>query len=123
MFRPPTFSRNFLGFLTSLAGLVLALLTVGVSRASAQEVIEYYGTDTVGSIRVVFDASGNVKARSDYLPFGDEWNATTPVGPLPSQRFTGQQRDSEEGLDNFNARSYMTRAGRMTTTDPVFSGL
>jgi RHS repeat-associated protein len=113
--------RNVRRALT-LASLVLALLTVVAARASAQEVIEYYATDAVGSIRVVFDPSGNVKARSDYLPFGEEWQAATPGGPLPTQRFTGQQRDAEEGLDNFNARSYATRMGRMTTVDPVFSG-
>jgi hypothetical protein len=41
-----------------------------------------------------------VKARSDYLPFGEERRAS---GTLPSQRFTGQQQDAEEDLDCFNA--------------------
>lgn len=104
-------------------GLVLWFLSIGSSRAHAQEVLEYYGVDAVGSIRVVFAADGSVKARSDYLPFGEESGATTPGGPLPSQRFTGQQRDAEEGHDNFNARTYLTRAGRMTSPDPVLAGL
>jgi RHS repeat-associated protein len=109
--------------LTTMAWLLLILLSVGAARVDAQEIVEYYGTDAVGSVRVVFDTSGNVKARSDYLPFGEEWQAATPGGPLPSQRFTGQQRDAEEGHDNFNARTYHTRAGRMTSVDPVYSGL
>jgi RHS repeat-associated protein len=104
------------------AGLLLALLGFGATSASAQEVVEYYATDVVGSIRVVFDPSGNVKARSDYLPFGEEWQPATPGGPLPSQRFTGQQRDTEEGHDNFNARSYQVRTGRFSAVDPVFVG-
>jgi RHS repeat-associated protein len=103
--------------------LVLSFLSLGSSRANAQEVLEYYGVDAVGSIRVVFAADGSVKARSDYLPFGEEFGVTTPGGPLPSQRFTGQQRDAEEGHDNFNARTYLTRAGRMTSPDPVLAGL
>jgi RHS repeat-associated protein len=107
----------------TLVMLVSTCLIAGLTSASAQtEIIEYYATDAVGSIRVVFAPDGTVKARADYLPFGEEL-PTTPVGQLPSQRFTGQQRDSEEGLDNFNARSYQTRTGRMTTVDPVFAGL
>jgi RHS repeat-associated protein len=105
------------------ASLVVAFLALGTSRAAAQEVIEYYGIDAVGSIRVVFAPDGTVKARSEYLPFGEEWAPATPGGPLPTQRFTGQQRDSEEGHDNFNARTYLTRAGRMTSPDPVMAGL
>jgi hypothetical protein len=38
-------------------------------------------------VRLVFDAQGNVKGRSDYLPFGETFNQT---GALPRQRFTGQ---------------------------------
>jgi RHS repeat-associated protein len=103
--------------------LVLLVFSLGASRAAAQEVIEYYGTDALGSVRVVFAPDGTVKARSDYLPFGEEYGTTTPGGPLPTQRFTGQQRDAEEGHDNFNARSYQTRTGRFTTVDPIFAGL
>jgi RHS repeat-associated protein len=98
-------------------------LAAGAGRVDAQEVVEYYATDAVGSIRVVFAPDGTVKARSDYLPFGEEWQSATPGGPLPSQRFTGQQRDSEENLDYFNARSLQTRTGRFIRVDPVFSGL
>jgi RHS repeat-associated protein len=72
---------------------------------------------------VVFAPDGTVKARSDYLPFGEEWQSATPGGPLPSQRFTGQQRDAEENLDYFNARSLQTRTGRFNAVDPVFTGL
>jgi RHS repeat-associated protein len=40
-------------------------------------------------------------------------------GNLPTQRFTGQQRDAEEGLDYFGARYYASRSGRFTTVDPA----
>jgi RHS repeat-associated protein len=107
--------------LVTMMALISTFLGTGAARADAQEVIEYYGTDAVGSLRVVFAPDGTVKARSDYLPFGEEL-PTTPVGQLPTQRFTGQQRDAEEGLDNFNARSYQTRTGRFSSVDPVFAG-
>ncbi len=76
--------------------------------------------DDRGSIRVVFDQAGAVAARSDYLPFGEAW---APSGNLPSQRFTGQQRDADEGFDYFSARSYRPTTGRFHTVDPVFAGL
>ena len=34
------------------------------------ETIEYYQADLVGSIRIVYDAAGNVIGRQDYTPFG-----------------------------------------------------
>jgi RHS repeat-associated protein len=71
----------------------------------------------VGSVRVVFTATGQVIGRSDYLPFGDTLNQS---GALPKQRFTGQERDGEAGLDYFNARSLQMRTGRMSSPDPLF---
>jgi RHS repeat-associated protein len=82
------------------------------------EVIEYYATDAVGSIRVVFAPNGNVVGRSDYLPFGEEVSADN----MPTERFTGQERDPEAGLDNFGARYYASRIGRFGRIDPAFGG-
>jgi RHS repeat-associated protein len=97
-----------------------AMLLVGTVRVAwAQappEAIEYYARDAVGSVRIVFDAQGNVLGRSDYLPFGETWNQS---GALPRQRFTGQARDGEAGLDDFNARAFQPLFGRFTRPDPV----
>jgi len=35
-------------------------------------------------------------------------------------KFTGKERDSESGLDNFGARYDSSRIGRFMTPDPVF---
>jgi hypothetical protein len=54
---------------------VAALLLAAPLPAMAQpptEVVEYYAIDAVGSVRVVFDASGNILGRMDYAPFGGE---------------------------------------------------
>ena len=81
--------------------------------------VRYYHGDALGSIRAVTDANGNVVARHDYFPFGDEpGNAPNPA----AQRFTGQQRDRESGMDYFGARYYMQRPGRFTTADPGHVG-
>ncbi|HZQ66881.1 MAG TPA: RHS repeat-associated core domain-containing protein [Terriglobales bacterium] len=36
-----------------------------------------------------------------------------------SHKFTGKERDSESGLDNFGARYYSSSLGRFTSADPV----
>jgi RHS repeat-associated protein len=98
---------------------ILACLVIA-SGAQAQEVVEYYGTDALGSVRVVFDASGAIVARADYLPYGEE---VTAAGPMPAEHFTGQARDAEAGMDYFHARQYQPRTGRFNAVDPVFAGL
>jgi len=103
------------------AGLVLAALVALATPAQAQGpagIVEYYGTDAIGSVRVVFDQAGAVVARSDYGPFGEEINGGVTLPPI---RFTAQERDPEAGLDYFNARFLQPRAGRFASVDPVFS--
>jgi RHS repeat-associated protein len=104
---------------TALVVILVALLLTPAT-ARAQEAVEYYAVDALGSVRVVFNASGAVVGRSDYLPFGE---AIAPTGNLPSQRFTGQHRDGDEGFDYLSARSLQTRTGRMNRVDPIFAGL
>jgi RHS repeat-associated protein len=107
------------------AALVIVLVgALGVTATLAQaqappETVEYYATDALGSVRVVYNSTGQVLGRSNYLPFGETLNQN---GALPRQRFTGQERDGEAGLDYFNARDLQTRTGRMNAPDPLFSG-
>jgi RHS repeat-associated protein len=101
-----------MGFL----GALCATATVAHAQ-NPPEAVEYYATDALGSVRVVYNSTGQVLGRSDYLPFGETLNQS---GALPRQRFTGQERDSEAGLDYFNARDLQTRTGRMNAPDPLF---
>lgn len=101
--------------------LACALLWLLPSAVRAQtETVEYYALDAVGSVRVVFDASGNIKGRMDYTPFGQELFGGTN---MPDRRYAGLFRDGEAGLDHANARSYQSRTGRFSTIDPIYSGL
>jgi RHS repeat-associated protein len=84
------------------------------------ETVEYYGLDALGSVRVVFNASGVVLGRMDYGPFGEELTASTGV---PTNRFAELLRDGESALDYAQARMYQFRTGRFTTVDPVNAGL
>ncbi len=89
----------------------------------------YFGTDHLGSVRLVMDASGNVVGRHDYLPFGEEVSGaggrTTPgfgAADAVTEKFTGQVRDSESGLDYFNARYFGAAMGRFVSVDPGNAG-
>jgi RHS repeat-associated protein len=90
--------------------------------------VSYLTTDTLGSPRINTDASGQVSARHDYLPFGEEINANTGgrttaqgYGGQDSirQKFTQKERDNETGLDYSINRYYAYAHGRFTSTDPT----
>jgi RHS repeat-associated protein len=88
----------------------------------------YLTSDHLGSTRVVTKADGAVKARYDYLPFGEELGSgiggrTVGMGysawDTTRQKFTQKERDNESGLDYFLARYYSSAQGRFTSPDPV----
>jgi RHS repeat-associated protein len=91
----------------------------------------YLTSDHLGSTRVVTKADGTVKARYDYLPFGEELPSS--VGSRSSvtgysaadstkQKFTQKERDTESGLDYFLARYYSSAQGRFTSPDEFTGG-
>ncbi len=61
--------------------------------------VSYYLADQLGSARVVTDASGTVLDNSDFYPYGGERAISSSSGN--TYKFTGKERDSESGLDNF----------------------
>lgn len=83
---------------------------------------------------MVTDAAGDVIARRDFMPFGEEIAAgvggrtqAQKYSYLGSdrirQRFTGYEKDDETGLDFAEARMYQNRHGRFTAVDPCPSCL
>src|SRR5204863_87964 len=100
------------------------------SGASAE--INWLISDFLGTPRMVFDQTGslaNVK-RHDYLPFGEELFA--PIGGRTAaqgyasgdgirRQFTQKERDTETGLDYFEARYYSSIQGRFTSSDPLLA--
>jgi RHS repeat-associated protein len=91
----------------------------------------YLTADTLGSPRINTNEKGQVVARHDYLPFGEEINAgvggrtTNQSYPQPlaemadgvRNKFTSKERDYETNLDYFNARYYSSIQGRFTGVD------
>ncbi|HEV2351164.1 MAG TPA: RHS repeat-associated core domain-containing protein [Terriglobia bacterium] len=81
--------------------------------------------DWLGTERARSNSSGTLCETITSLPFGDG-QVTTPqnggcatADPSPNH-FTGKERDSESGLDNFGARYNSSIAGRFMSPDPVF---
>ena len=96
----------------------------------------YLTADTLGTARVVTGTNGTsatVKARHDYLPFGEEIGGPKVglkggrgAGQMYAaddvrQKFTGKERDEESGLDYFLARDYASSQGRFTSVDPLMA--
>jgi RHS repeat-associated protein len=100
--------------------VVAWLLSAPAPLAAQTESVEYYVTDAIGSVRVVFDAAGTVLGRMDYAPFGEELYTGLF---LPSERFAELTWDGEAGQDYAEARMYLPRAGRFSTPDPINGGL
>jgi len=102
-----------------VAVLLAALLWPAPALAQTTQVVEYYHTDALGSVRAVTNQQGQVIRRHDFLPFGEELQATVP--PPDKPLFTGKERDVETGLDYFGARYQRAGVGRFTSVDPVMT--
>ncbi len=90
---------------------------------------QYVTVDALGSTRLVMQGT-QASERHDFGPYGDElgtagrWRPTvTGYGvDATRQKFTGQERDSETGLDYFLARYYSGIQGRLGSPDPGNAG-
>ena len=115
--------------------------TVFVYNIAGQLIAEYGGapglggtsymtSDTLGSPRVITGPNQAIKARHDYLPFGEELFGTGGRTPQQGygasdgvrQHFTSKERDNETSLDYFGARYYSSTQGRFTSPDEFTGG-
>jgi len=86
-----------------------------IARREASGTVFYYFNDHLGSASVITYATGSVKEESDFYPYGGE----IPISGSDTNhyKFTGKERDSESGLDNFGARYDSSSLGRFMTPD------
>jgi RHS repeat-associated protein len=73
-------------------------------------------SDHLGSTRLVTDLYQNVAQNLDYLPYGELISTDTGID---TYKFTGKERDSESGLDNFDFRYNSSSLGRFMSPDPL----
>ncbi|MGH9803503.1 MAG: RHS repeat-associated core domain-containing protein, partial [Blastocatellia bacterium] len=96
------------------------------------DVARWIVADHLGTPRMEVDPGGSLTTmrRHDYLPFGEELTVgmgnssirTTGMGYTADcvrQRFTEKERDTETGLDFFEARYFGSVQGRFTSPDPL----
>jgi RHS repeat-associated protein len=78
--------------------------------------VRYFFSDHLGSHDIVTNSTGAaIQEESDYGPYGEERVITDTLSE--SHKFTGKERDSESGLDEFGARYYSSPLGRFMTPD------
>jgi RHS repeat-associated protein len=91
-----------------------------VARSDSTPLIHYYFSDHLGSHGVVENANGATCEQDiDYYPYGgaeNDYCATV----AQNYKFTGKERDTESGLDNFGARYDASSMGRFMTPDPLY---
>jgi RHS repeat-associated protein len=87
--------------------------------AQYQTAMQYFGADGLGSVRQLYDATGQVLANNRYDPYGSVMSqygeATSVFG------FTGEAFDAATGLEYLRARYYSSVQGRFATRD-VWAG-
>jgi RHS repeat-associated protein len=91
---------------------------------ASPESVHYVHLDALGSVRMITDAAGEVVGRSNFVPFGQDWE---PSGVQEDRRFALLERTAETGggswlaLDYAGARYYHSQTGRFTSPDdPIF---
>ena len=92
--------------------------TPGDAVQPAYTTTYYYG-DHLGSSRLTTNGTNGTAWpiwSTTYLPFGQEWSQQNGANHY---KFTGDERDSETGLDHTTFRQYSSSLGRWTTPDPA----
>ena len=105
-----------------LLATAAVVLWPALALAQGGQVVEYYHTDALGSVRAVtkvVNGQVQVVSRHDYMPFGEE--VSPPPPPSEKRLFTGKERDAETGLDYFGARYLRAAQGRFASSDPLIA--
>ena len=83
----------------------------------------YYGTDHLGSVRIITDGSGGVVERNDYYPLGMRTDMGNGYRQLAANlyRYNGKEVQATGGLGftDYGARMYDDFTGRWFVPDPL----
>jgi RHS repeat-associated protein len=105
-------------FVYDASGKMVAEYSTAI--ASQQDAkVSYLTSDHLGSPRINTDANGQVIARHDYQPFGEEITRASYGADSTRQKFTAYERDTETDLDFAQARYYAKNLGRFNSPDPI----
>jgi RHS repeat-associated protein len=101
---------------TYAAGLHLG--TYILNSAGTDTIFYYDHSDWLGTERARTNLSGAACETIVSLPFGDGQTVAGSCGDISPMHFTGKERDSESGLDNFEARYFGSSMGRFMSPGP-----
>ena len=90
------------------------------TQISQQPQVSYLTSDHLGSPRINTDANGQVIARHDYQPFGEEIQRASYGADQVRKQFTGYEKDDETDLDFAQARYFNSGFGRFSSPDPLY---
>jgi RHS repeat-associated protein len=90
-----------------------------VAREEYNDWVDHYGLDALGNVHFVIGYNNQFDV-SDYYPFGAE--RVVQSNTNNQYKFTGKERDSESGLDNFDTRYFGSSFGRFMSPDPIGPG-
>jgi RHS repeat-associated protein len=94
-----------------------------IARRDSSGNVYYYFADHLGTSRNIVQAGQTTACYdADFYPFGGEITYTNSCPQNQKYKFTGKERDSESGLDNFGARYNTSRFGRFMSPDPGNAG-
>jgi len=87
-----------------------------IARRDYLNNVNYYVADHLGTARAVLQAGQSTPCYdADFYPFGGERIYTDTCDS--AYKFTGKERDSESGLDDFSTRFFSSSMGRFTSVD------
>jgi RHS repeat-associated protein len=103
------------------AGMHLATYTLNSAHTAAD--LYFHHNDWLGTERARTTYTGALCETVASLPFGDDLVTTSTCGEgdVSPMHFTGKERDSESGLDDFGARYFGSSLGRFMSPDGPFS--
>jgi RHS repeat-associated protein len=88
-------------------------------NGSVTDTVFYYDhADWLGTGRARTNLAGAACETIQSLPFGDGQATAGSCGDISPLHFTGKERDTESGLDNFGARYNASSMGRFMSPDP-----
>ncbi len=88
--------------------------------AQQKSFVQYFGLDGLGSVRQLYNSSGQIVSDRQFDPYGNQMSKTG-VG-TSIYGFTGEQMDGS-GLVYLRARYYAPGQGRFVTRDPLEGNL
>ena len=79
--------------------------------------LHFYLNDPLGTRRAQTDYAGVLEQACQSLPFGDGLACSGSSQDPTAHHFTGKERDTESGNDDFGARYYASTMGRFMSPD------